>query len=395
MILGGELGNSSAGTAAQAEIVLPRLAHNHINTALIPVAWDQLEPSEGRFDYSILDYWIASARKQHMQLVLLWFGSWKNAYSNYAPVCVKRGVRRFARAVSADGQPTEILSTPGEQTQQCDSRAFAALLHHFKEVDAAELPAPAERAGEYPSGGPHPYFLEIYRAAAPSLDFFSPDIYWPNFEYWIERNHVMGNPLFVPEARIDSASFNAFYTYGEAQVFGFAPFGIDTIEPLTDSAALQPAVAQTFAALADLTPELSSARAAGGTRELVLHAISPRPQQTVALGGYLFEATLSRSWPTKTLLTDDGALIIIQNGPDEFLVAGRGLTVTIHRDPDADDKIAVIAGIEKLTRSNGKWQTRRRLNGDQTNQGRQLSLPSLQTRIYRVTLYASEHNGSL
>jgi len=38
----------------------------------------------------------------------------------------------------------------------------------------AQLPAPLERAGEYPSGGPHPVNLEIYRAAAPALDFFSP-----------------------------------------------------------------------------------------------------------------------------------------------------------------------------------------------------------------------------
>lgn len=499
LILGGELGNSSAGTAAQADIILPRLARNHVNTALIPVAWEQFEPTEGQFDYNILDHWIATAHQEHMHLVLLWFGSWKNAFSNYAPAWVKRDSRRFPRAIAADGQSTEILSTLSDETQQCDSHAFAALLQHIKDVDAADqtvlmvqvenevgflgygrdrsaaaneqfrkpvppdlvnrlkarrlmlspelaasfhpegkswsevftnradeafmawhyaryiegvtragkakyalpmyvnaqLPAPAERAGEYPSGGPHPYFLEIYRVAAPSLDFFSPDIYWPNFEYWIERYDAPGNPLFVPEARIESAPFNAFYAYGESRAFGFAPFGIDSIEPVAGPTAPQPAIAQTFAALSDLTPELTAARASGKTRGLVLHATSPRPQQTVALGGYLFEATLSRSWPAKTLITDDGAMIIIQSGPDEFFISGRGLTVSFHRDPDTDDKIAGIASIEEVTRTNGAWQTRRRLNGDQSNQGRQLSLAPLETRIYRVTLYATEHHGSL
>jgi beta-galactosidase GanA len=57
----------------------------------------------------------------------------------------------------------------------------------------AQLPAAQERAGEYPSGGPHPYFLEVWRAAAPSVDFYSPDIYWPNFEYWVERYEIPGN----------------------------------------------------------------------------------------------------------------------------------------------------------------------------------------------------------
>jgi beta-galactosidase GanA len=85
LILGGELGNSSAGTTAEAVRVLPRLARAHINTVLMPVAWDRLEPSEGKFDFSILDHWIEQARAQHLHLVLLWFGSWKNAFSSYVP----------------------------------------------------------------------------------------------------------------------------------------------------------------------------------------------------------------------------------------------------------------------------------------------------------------------
>ena len=38
LILGGELGNSSAGTAAQADSILPRLVAMHVNTVLMPVA---------------------------------------------------------------------------------------------------------------------------------------------------------------------------------------------------------------------------------------------------------------------------------------------------------------------------------------------------------------------
>ena len=255
-----------------------------------------------------------------------------------------------------------------------------------------QLPAPAERAGEYPSGGPHPYYLEVYRVSAPAIDFYSPDIYWPNFEYWIDRYRVNGNAIFVPEARIESAPYNALYAYGEAKAFGFSPFGVDSLSNAS-STKTGPEIADTYAALESMSDLLLTAQAVGRTRGLVLHSNSPRPTQTVSLGGYLFEATLSRSWPAKTLLVDDGAMIIVQSGPDEFYIAGSGLTVSFFRDPDVDGKLGGIASIEEMYRVADKWITAHRLNGDQSNQGRQLSLASHDVHVYRVKLYAVDRSS--
>jgi len=77
LILGGELGNSSSATSAQADAIIPKLASMHVNTVFIPVAWEQLEPQENNFDFGILDHWMEVARAHKMHLVLLWFGSWK------------------------------------------------------------------------------------------------------------------------------------------------------------------------------------------------------------------------------------------------------------------------------------------------------------------------------
>jgi hypothetical protein len=493
LILGGELGNSSAGTAAQADTILPRVAQLHVNTVLMPVAWEEVEPVEGSFDFSILDHWIDVARQQHLHLVVLWFGSWKNAFSSYAPAWVKKDTKRFPRAVSAEGDELDILSTLGAETVKSDGRAFSELLKHIREKDQdqqtvlmvqvenevgylgrgrdrslsadrlfrsavpvdlmhklqnsrdsfsaelrahfnpagttwsevfgdaadevfmawnyaryiqsvaeqgkqayplpmyvnCQLPAPAERAGEYPSGGPHPYYLEVYRVTAPAIDFYSPDIYWPNFEYWIERYKFDGNAVFVPEARLESAPYNALYAYGEAGAIGFSPFGIDSVQNTPDASGSGPSIKDVYELLDSLGEILPAHQASGSTRGLVLHSNSPRPTQTVALGKYLFEATLSRSWPAKTLLTDDGAMIILQSNENEFYIAGMGLTVSFFRNPDVDSQVGRIESIEEVSRSNGNWVTLRLLNGDQTNQGRQLSMAAHQIRLYRVVLYAT------
>jgi beta-galactosidase GanA len=135
LIRGGELGNSSAGTPAQADAILPAMARLHVNTILMPVAWEQVEPKEGDFDFSILDHWIDIARQQHLHLVLLWFGAWKNAFSEYAPDWVKADTKRFPRAQSAHGVTTEILSTFGTETVRADSRAFRSVMAHLREKD--------------------------------------------------------------------------------------------------------------------------------------------------------------------------------------------------------------------------------------------------------------------
>ena len=93
------------------------------------------------------------------------------------------------------------------------------------------------------------------------------------------------------------------------------------------------------------------------------------------------------------LLTEDGAMIVVQSSATEFFIAGRGLTVTFTRDPDVDDRIAGIGSIEEVGLVDGKWMVQRRLNGDQSNQGRQLSMAAHQTRIYRVVLYTGERHG--
>ena len=190
IIFGGELGNSSAGTAAQADRILPQISRAHINTVLMPMAWEQVEPVEGKFDFIILDHWIEQARIQHIHLVLLSFGSWKNGFSSYAPDWVKKDPKRFPRAMAPDGRALEILSTLSKENLDADAHAFRALMRHLKESDGQQqtvLMAQVENeVGILGSGrdhsaeaerlfnGPIPESLMQYLRAHP--DWFRPEL---------------------------------------------------------------------------------------------------------------------------------------------------------------------------------------------------------------------------
>jgi hypothetical protein len=81
-------------------------------------------------------------------------------------------------------------------------------------------------------------------------------------------------------------------------------------------------------------------------------------------------------------------MLILKASPGEFYIAGSSLTVTFARDPDVDAGVAGIESVEQVSRASGQWTTEKRLNGDQTNQGRQLLLEAHRPHIYRVRLYS-------
>jgi len=505
LVQGGELGNSS-GEPDYLRPFWPKLKALNLNSLVVPVAWGVIEPTEGTFDFATVDGLLADARSNGMRLVLLWFGSWKNSMSCYAPGWVKTDTARFPRSRDSQGQSMEILTPFAAANRDADARAFAALMRHLREADGAQHtvilvqveneigmipeardrhpaadaafagPVPAElmdylaahrdtlvpdlrerwashggrpkgtwtevfgegpataelfmawsfgryvevvaaagrreyplalyanaalirpafQPGQYPSAGPLPHLFDVWRAAAPTLDFVSPDIYFPNFSEWADRYARDGNPLFIPEAlRSSDASVNGLYALGACGGIGFSPFGIESIE--------EPAAGflrASNALIRQLAPLILANEGNGRMTALLPPAADQRKPHEVAFGGLVLSVTYER---LESPGLADGVIneagdrsaaraplpagaIVIQLGPDELLIGGIGVTVTFSAATPGDPHIGILDCAEGRY-EDGQWHHLRWLNGDQTHQGRHVRLEPGHFTLQRVRLY--------
>lgn len=108
LILGGELGNSSAACTQDIEHIFPKLQRMGLNTVLVPAYWDLIEPVEGQYDFTLTDKAIEQARANNLKIIFLWFGAWKNSMSCYTPLWFKTNYNKYPRAITQNGKPLEI-----------------------------------------------------------------------------------------------------------------------------------------------------------------------------------------------------------------------------------------------------------------------------------------------
>jgi hypothetical protein len=81
------------------------------------------------------------------------------------------------------------------------------------------------------------------------------------------------------------------------------------------------------------------------------------------------------------------AAILIAVGPDEYFVAGNGVTISFAPSTPGPP-LAGLGTVEEGSFVNGRWVPGRQLAGDETGQGDYISLRSLS--IQHVTLYRYE-----
>ncbi|MFJ5956364.1 DUF5597 domain-containing protein [Paenarthrobacter sp. NPDC092416] len=123
-----------------------RIADSKVNTVIATVAWDQVEPTEGAFDFSAVDGLVEGARSSGLRLVLIWFGAFKNASSTYAPSWVRSDPSRFPRADRGSepmetpfsykgSMPRPTLSVFSNNLFEADKAAYCRFMAHLAETD--------------------------------------------------------------------------------------------------------------------------------------------------------------------------------------------------------------------------------------------------------------------
>jgi len=127
--------NSSSSSIEYMEPVWDHLNRLHVNTVLLPISWQQFEPVEGAFDYTLIDSHIENARKHNLRMIVLWFGSWKNTRSDYAPAWVKTDWDRFPRMQGKDGEIMRAIANFNDQCLEADKKAYVKLMERIKQVD--------------------------------------------------------------------------------------------------------------------------------------------------------------------------------------------------------------------------------------------------------------------
>jgi hypothetical protein len=138
LVLGGETDNTASSSLEYMDTVWPKLAKMNLNTVLVGIGWDWVEPAEGKYDFTLVDGLLTGARKNNLHVVFLWFGSWKNGLSSFAPEWVKADQQRFPRARLKSGKAVEVLSPFSDANLQADTRAYAAFMQHLRKVDSKQ-----------------------------------------------------------------------------------------------------------------------------------------------------------------------------------------------------------------------------------------------------------------
>jgi hypothetical protein len=134
LMLGVQANNSSAWPE-YLDKVWPAAEMLHANTVELPVYWEQMEPVQGSFDFSVVDQLVKQAREHHQRLVLTWFGTWKNGSAHYTPEWIKLDQTKYPLLLNRDGKTVDSPSIFAPAWLEADKTAFRALMHHLKTVD--------------------------------------------------------------------------------------------------------------------------------------------------------------------------------------------------------------------------------------------------------------------
>jgi beta-galactosidase GanA len=244
----------------------------------------------------------------------------------------------------------------------------------------AWLSQPDRTPGAWPSGGPLPHVMDVWRAATTHIDILSPDIYQPNFAEWCRRYVRNGNALFIPEMMpSDVSGRNFFHAIGQFDAIGTSPFAVDMLQDPANTD-----ISRSYALLAQVAPLILEHQGKGEITGFVLDKSNPSAK--AEMGGYELDIKLDSIFGFNA---ETGYGLIIATGPGEFLGVGMGAGIGF-TPKTAGPRIAGLGAVDEGKFTDGRWIPGRRLNGDETDQGKRWRFEPRQLSIQRCLVYRYE-----
>lgn len=223
----------------------------------------------------------------------------------------------------------------------------------------AELPIPCYvnawvegEPGTYPMGGPVSRMMDIWRAAAPSVDCLAPDLYGDmrTFDRNLEKYARSKNPVAVVESSADQTQRTVFSAIAGHSAMIFGPYPVESkmdVQPLRE----------TYLQLREMMPLLIKAL---GTEQLRSITVQGEEAQVLNMGSYRLPIRASKEGSKPAGETGYGLVLELGNG--DFVFMGKYFQVSVDRpdglpfDRDHVDEGRFV---------NGRWIAGRRLNGDE------------------------------
>lgn len=253
------------------------------------------------------------------------------------------------------------------------------------------------RPGRYPSGGPVPHVIDIWRAAAPAIDFIAPDIYAvKEFDWLCQEFTKSNNPLFIPETTVGyEGAARAFYAFGKYHAMGYSPFGIDGGGLLLSADPKDLSIQKAYGCLKNISSLILNNRNTENMTGVLLQQNEASVE--VEMGSYKIVAERYASKNASDLvgveagLKDEGkesiaGLLVIKLAEDEFLVAG-GSGILVKVIKNSTDKLPNIgyASVDEMI-VDGNQLKSHRLNGDETAFGGPI-IPVDGFKIFKIKVY--------
>ncbi len=257
----------------------------------------------------------------------------------------------------------------------------------------------ATNPGRYPSGGPLPHVIDIWRAAAPHIDFIASDIYAvEEFDWVLEEFSRSDNPVFIPETTPDKAgAVRAIYAFGKYDALCYAPFGIDGYGLFNSADPAEKSLKKVYNCLQNIESYIHKYR---GTDKMTALFLDEGSSDTkIDMGNYtiymsrfssegLFKQTGGRFGVEGEEDRSPASLMIIQLANDEFIFAGGvgGIQIAVNKSKCNPNKYVGYASVEEIVLENGQLKMHR-LNGDETALGGAIIRPG-EVKAFKIKMYS-------